>query len=39
MVDWRVFPASELELVLDKGEADAVVVSDTHGTMILTDGT
>jgi NitT/TauT family transport system substrate-binding protein len=37
-VDWRAFPASELELVLDKGEVDAVVVSDPHGTMILANG-
>jgi NitT/TauT family transport system substrate-binding protein len=37
-VDWRAFPPSELELVLDKGEVDAVVVADPHGTMILADG-
>ncbi len=37
-VDWRAFPPSELELMLDKGEVDAVVVSDPHGTMILADG-
>ncbi|MGC9967372.1 MAG: ABC transporter substrate-binding protein [Syntrophobacteraceae bacterium] len=37
-VEWRAFPASELALVLEKGEVDAVVVSDPHGTMILADG-
>ncbi|MEN6437599.1 MAG: ABC transporter substrate-binding protein [Syntrophobacter sp.] len=37
-VDWRAFPASELELVLDRGEVDAVVITDPHGTMILHNG-
>ncbi len=37
-VDWRAFPPSELELVLEKGEVDAVCVSDPHGTLILSDG-
>ena len=37
-VDWRAFPPSELELVLDRGEVDAVAVSDPHGTMILANG-
>lgn len=31
-VEWRVFPAAELELALDKGEVDAVAVGEPFGT-------
>jgi NitT/TauT family transport system substrate-binding protein len=37
-VEWRAFPPSELELVLEKGEVDAVSIADPHGTMILVNG-
>ena len=35
---WRVFPAGELGLALDKGEVDAVANSEPIGTLLLADG-
>ena len=37
-VTWRVFPASELGLALDKGEIDAVGTADPIGTLLLSQG-
>lgn len=37
-IDWRVFPAGELGLALDKGEIDAVADSEPIGTLLLTEG-
>ena len=37
-VDWRVFPAGELGLALQKGEVDAVADSEPIGTLLLTGG-
>lgn len=37
-IDWRVFPAGELGLALDKGEIDAVADSEPIGTLLLADG-
>ncbi|MDQ3621753.1 MAG: ABC transporter substrate-binding protein, partial [Verrucomicrobiota bacterium] len=37
-VEWRVFPAGELGLALDKGEVDAVADSEPIGTLLLADG-
>lgn len=37
-VTWRVFPASELGLALDKGEVDAVATADPIGTLLLSQG-
>jgi NitT/TauT family transport system substrate-binding protein len=34
-IDWRVYPASELELALDKGEIDAVANSEPIGSLLL----
>jgi NitT/TauT family transport system substrate-binding protein len=34
-ITWRVFPASELELALDKGEIDAVADSEPIGSLLL----
>jgi NitT/TauT family transport system substrate-binding protein len=37
-VEWRVFPAGELGLALEKGEVDAVADSEPIGTMLLAQG-
>src|SRR6185369_13723791 len=37
-VTWRVFPAGELGLALDKGEIDAVADSEPIGSLLLHDG-
>src|SRR5437867_7838382 len=37
-ISWRVFPAGELGLALDKGEVDAVADSEPIGTLLLTSG-
>jgi NitT/TauT family transport system substrate-binding protein len=34
-VEWRVYPASELELALDKGDIDAVADSEPIGSLLL----
>jgi NitT/TauT family transport system substrate-binding protein len=37
-VNWRVFPAGELGLALEKGEVDAVADSEPIGTLLLAGG-
>src|ERR1700726_3902007 len=37
-VSWRVFPAGELGLALDKGEVDAVADSEPIGSLLLAEG-
>lgn len=37
-ITWRVFPAGELGLALDKGEVDAVADSEPIGTLLLAEG-
>jgi NitT/TauT family transport system substrate-binding protein len=37
-VTWRVFPAGELGLALDKGEVDAVADAEPIGSLLLADG-
>lgn len=37
-VSWRVFPAGELGLALDKGEIDAVANAEPIGSLLLADG-
>ena len=37
-VSWRVFPAGELGLALEKGEVDAVADSEPIGSLLLADG-
>jgi NitT/TauT family transport system substrate-binding protein len=37
-VEWRVFPAGELGLALEKGEVDAVANSEPIGTLLLAQG-
>src|SRR6476646_5884716 len=37
-VSWRVFPAGELGLALDKGEIDAVADSEPIGSMLIAQG-
>src|SRR5436309_2431513 len=37
-VSWRVFPAGELGLALDKGEIDAVADSEPIGSLLIADG-
>src|SRR5215213_7904143 len=37
-VTWRVFPAGELGLALEKGEIDAIADSEPIGTLLLADG-
>ena len=37
-VTWRVFPAGELGLALDKGEIDAVANAEPIGSLLLADG-
>ena len=37
-IEWRVFPAGELGLALDKGEVDAIADSEPIGTLLLADG-
>jgi sulfonate transport system substrate-binding protein len=37
-IQWRVFPAGELGLALDKGEVDAVADSEPIGTLLLAQG-
>lgn len=37
-VEWRVFPAGELGLALEKGEIDAIADSEPIGTLLLADG-
>jgi len=37
-IEWRVFPAGELGLALEKGLVDAVGTSEPIGTLLLADG-
>src|SRR5207245_2997865 len=37
-IQWKVFPAGELGLALDKGLVDAVADSEPIGTLLLADG-
>ena len=37
-ITWRVFPAGELGLALEKGEVDAVADSEPIGSLLLADG-
>lgn len=37
-VEWRVFPAGELGLALQKGEVDAIADSEPIGTLLLAQG-
>ena len=37
-IEWRVFPAGELGLALEKGEIDAIADSEPIGTLLLADG-
>src|SRR5712672_1405497 len=37
-ITWRVFPAGELGLALDKGEVDAVADSEPIGSLLLASG-
>lgn len=37
-VEWRVFPAGELGLALEKGEIDAIADSEPIGSMLLAEG-
>jgi NitT/TauT family transport system substrate-binding protein len=37
-VEWRVFPAGELGLALQKGEVDAICDSEPIGTLLLAQG-
>ena len=37
-IEWRVYPAGELGLALEKGEVDAVADSEPIGTMLLAQG-
>jgi NitT/TauT family transport system substrate-binding protein len=37
-VEWRVFPAGELGLALEKGEVDAIADSEPIGTLLLAEG-
>src|SRR3989442_13503389 len=37
-ITWRVFPAGELGLALDKGEVDAVADSEPIGSMLVAQG-
>jgi NitT/TauT family transport system substrate-binding protein len=34
-IEWRIYPASELELALDKGDIDAVANSEPIGSLLL----
>jgi sulfonate transport system substrate-binding protein len=37
-ISWRVFPAGELGLALDKGEVDAIADSEPIGSLLLAQG-
>jgi NitT/TauT family transport system substrate-binding protein len=37
-ISWRVFPAGELGLALDKGEIDAVADSEPIGSLLIAEG-
>ena len=37
-IEWKVFPAGELGLAIDKGLVDAVANSEPIGTLLLADG-
>jgi sulfonate transport system substrate-binding protein len=37
-VEWKVYPAGELGLALEKGEVDAVATSEPIGTMLIAEG-
>ena len=37
-ITWRVFPAGELGLAIDKGEVDAVADSEPIGSLLLAEG-
>jgi NitT/TauT family transport system substrate-binding protein len=37
-VEWRVFPAGELGLAMNKGEVDAVADSEPIGSLLMADG-
>src|SRR5438034_6813443 len=37
-ISWKVFPAGELGLAIDKGEVDAVANAEPIGTLLLAGG-
>ena len=37
-INWRVFPAGELGLALDKGEVDAIADSEPIGSLLIAEG-
>src|SRR2546423_490121 len=37
-ITWKVFPAGELGLALDKGEVDAVANAETIGSLLIAEG-
>ena len=37
-VSWKVFPAAELDLAIQKGEVDAIANSEPIGTLLLAEG-
>jgi NitT/TauT family transport system substrate-binding protein len=37
-INWRVFPAGELGLALDKGEIDAIADSEPIGSLLIAEG-
>src|SRR5947207_12646727 len=37
-ITWRVFPAGDLGLALDKGEVDAVADSEPIGSLLVAEG-
>lgn len=37
-IDWRVFPAGELGLALERGEVDAIADSEPIGTLLIAGG-
>lgn len=37
-IEWRVFPAGELGLALEKGEVDAIANSEPIGSLLLAEG-
>src|SRR5262245_39952471 len=37
-IEWRVFPAGELGLALDKGDVDAIANAEPIGSLLIADG-
>src|SRR5204863_6728894 len=37
-IDWRVYPAGELGLALQKGQVDAIADSEPIGSLLLAEG-